>query len=136
MYIMGIYFGFPFQVLLADNRKLILSSFLLNKIIIIDDAFFNRNWAGTCWGRWTGPRLILDRSTGCASSGLGYDCCCADRKVPNAARLCKNKKEGGSARASPVALQCLSQFLSERKERLIRLLRIDVPFTDGVDLYL
>ena len=101
---MGIYFGFPLQVLLAYNRKLILSSFLLNKIIIIDDAFFNWNWAGACWDRWAGPRLILDRSTGCASSGLGYDyCCCADWQVPNAARLCKNKKEGGSARASPVA---------------------------------
>ena len=38
----------------------------------------------------------------CASSGLGYDCCCADRQVLNAARLCKKKKEGGSARALPV----------------------------------
>ena len=46
---------------------------------------------------------MLDRSTGCASSGLGYDCCCADRQVLNAVRLCKNKKEGGSARAAPVA---------------------------------
>ena len=45
---------------------------------------------------------MLDRSTGCASSGLGYDCCCVDRQVLNAARLCKKKKEGGSARASPV----------------------------------
>ena len=35
MYIMGIYYDFPFQVLLTDNRKLILSSFLLNKKIII-----------------------------------------------------------------------------------------------------
>ena len=34
MYIMGIYYGFPFQVLLTDNRKFILSSFLLNKKII------------------------------------------------------------------------------------------------------
>ena len=54
-----------------------------------DDTFFNQNWAGACGGRWAGPRLMLDRSTGCASSGLGYDCCCADRQVPNAARLCK-----------------------------------------------
>ena len=35
MYIMGICYDFPFQVLLTDNRKLILSSFLLNKKIII-----------------------------------------------------------------------------------------------------
>ena len=46
---------------------------------------------------------MLDRSTGCASSGQGYDCCCADRQVLNAARLCKkNQKEEGSVRASPV----------------------------------
>ena len=52
-----------------------------------------------------GPDLVLmlDRSTGCVSSGLGYDCCCADRQVLNAARLCKNEKERGSARALPVA---------------------------------
>ena len=47
---------------------------------------------------------MLDRSTGCASLGLGYDCCCADRQVLNAAHLCKkNKKEGWLARASLVA---------------------------------
>ena len=47
---------------------------------------------------------MLDRSTGCASSGLGYDCCCACRQVPNVALLYKkNQKEGGSARALPVA---------------------------------
>ena len=62
-----------------------------------------RTWAGACGGRWAEPGLMLDKSTGCASTGLGYDCCCADRQVLNAARLCKNKKEGGSGRASPVA---------------------------------
>ena len=47
---------------------------------------------------------MLDRSVGCASSGLGYDCCCADRQVLNAASLYKkNQKEEGSARASLVA---------------------------------
>ena len=47
---------------------------------------------------------MLDKSTGCASSGLGYDCCCVDRQVLNAASLYKkNQKEGWSARALPVA---------------------------------
>ena len=47
---------------------------------------------------------MLDRSTGCASSGLGYDCCCADRQVLNAARPCKkNQKKEGSVRASHMA---------------------------------
>ena len=47
---------------------------------------------------------MLDRSTGCASSGLGYDWCCADRQVLNAARLYKkDQKEEGSARVLLVA---------------------------------
>ena len=47
---------------------------------------------------------MLDRSISCASLGLGYDCCCADRQVLNAARLCKkDQKEEGWARALPVA---------------------------------
>ena len=70
--------------------------------------FFNRDWAGARRGRWAGPKLMLDRSTCCASSGRGYDCCCADRQVLNAASLCKkNQKEEGSARASPVAAPML-----------------------------
>ena len=42
--------------------------------------------------------------TGRVSSGLGYDCCCADQWVLNAASLCKkNQKEEGSARPLPMA---------------------------------
>ena len=26
----------------------------------IDDAFFNRNWAGACGGRWARPGLLAD----------------------------------------------------------------------------
>ena len=40
---------------------------------------FHFGLASGCKGRWAGPKLMLDRSTSCASSGLGYDCCCADR---------------------------------------------------------
>ena len=102
-----------------------------------DDAFFNRDWAGACRGRWAEPRLMLDRSTGCASSGLGYDCCCADQRVLNGqASTKRTRKKGGRRGLCPWPLRCLSQFLSERKERLLRLLRIGVPFTDGEDMYL
>ena len=52
----------------------------------IDDAFFQPDWAGTCRGRWAGPGLLLGWSTG---TGV--------------ALLCKNKKEEGSAGASPMA---------------------------------
>ena len=30
----------------------------------VDDAFFNRNWAGACWGRWAGPRLLVGWAAG------------------------------------------------------------------------
>ena len=47
---------------------------------------------------------MLSRSIGCASSVLGYECRCIDRRALNVALLCKkNQKEEGSARASPVA---------------------------------
>ena len=29
-----------------------------------DDAFFNRNWAGACRGRWAGPRLLTGWDAG------------------------------------------------------------------------
>ena len=54
--------------------------------ICIDEAFFNRNWAGVCWGRWAGIRAVVDWFAG---SG--------------ATLLCKDKREEGSPRASPVA---------------------------------
>ena len=56
------------------------------KNIIFDDAFFQPDWAGACWSRWAGPGLLLGWSAGTSVS-----------------LLCKNKKEEGSAGASPVA---------------------------------
>ena len=58
-----------------------------------NDAFFYRDWAGACRGRWAGPRLMLDRSTGCASSGLGYDCCCADWQVSECGKPLQKEPE-------------------------------------------
>ena len=34
-----------------------------------DDAFFQPDWAGACWGRWGGPGLMLGWSAG---SGCGF----------------------------------------------------------------
>ena len=68
---------------------------LINIRMELDDAFFNQDWAGACRAHWARPRLMSDMSTGYASSGLGYDCCYADRQVLNAASLYKkNQKEG------------------------------------------
>ena len=51
-----------------------------------NDAFFNRNWVRACWDRWAGLGLLLGR-------WLALD----------AALPCKNKRQRGSAGASPVA---------------------------------
>ena len=143
--------------------------------------FCNRNWAGACGGRLAGPRLLAGWTGGCQIVWA------LDLRTLIVALLCKNKEEGGSARASPVTapmvyrpcvvgpgvgllllligklwmwhsparrtrrkkgrrglrpwpLRCLSQILSERKERMLRLLSIGVwfyvPFTVGVAMYL
>ena len=70
-------------------------------LMAYDDVFFNRTRLERvgvvgpdldCW--WAGLQ----------ASGLRWDCCCAGLQAPNVALLCKkNKKEEGSAGASPVA---------------------------------
>ena len=69
----------------------------------IDDAFFNR---------------IGLESVGVVRPELGM--LLGWSAASNVALFCKNKKEEGSAGASPVAPLCLSQFLPERKDRLLR----------------
>ena len=33
-------------------------------MMLYDDAFFNRDWAGACRGRWAGPGLLADWAVG------------------------------------------------------------------------
>ena len=99
--------------------------------------FFNRNWAGACGGRWAEPRVMLNRSTGRASPGLGFDCCCADRQILDAALPARRtRRKKGRRGLRPWLLRCLSQILSEREERMLGLLCIGVPFSGGAALYL
>ena len=63
--------------------------------------FFYRNWAGACWGHWVGPRLLAGWFAGPWIVGLKLDCCSAGLQALGVTLLCKNKEEGGSARASP-----------------------------------
>ena len=49
------------------------------------------------------------------SFGLWQDRCDVDLRVLIVALLCKKNEEGGSARASPWPLRCLSQFPSSEK---------------------
>ena len=51
-----------------------------------NDAFFQQDWAGACGGHWAGPELLLGWFAG-----------------TSVALLWKNKKEEGSAGASPMA---------------------------------
>ena len=71
---------------------------------MIDDAFFQLDWAGACWGRWAGNKAVVDWSEGSGSSGRRLDCCWADLQTLDVALLCKkNKKEEGTVGASPIA---------------------------------
>ena len=65
--------------------------------------FFNRNWAGACGGRWAGPRPLSGGTGGCRIVWVLEDGCNVDLRAPIEAPLCKNKEEGGSTRAWPVA---------------------------------
>ena len=68
-----------------------------------DDAFFNRNWAGACGVVWLDLDYWRAGLQAPGSSGLRQDRYNAELQAPNVVFLCKNEKEGGSARASPVA---------------------------------
>ena len=64
--------------------------------------FFQPDWAETYLGRWAGPGLLAGWSAG---TGVTL--------------LCKNKKEGGSVRASPVAaLMPKSVSFLEKRETI------------------
>ena len=71
---------------------------------IVDDAFFQPDWAGACWGRWARTKAAVDWSEGFGSLGWTWT------TAGLVCRLCmwlfpaeKNKKEEGSTGASPVA---------------------------------
>ena len=65
--------------------------------------FFNRNWAGVCWGCYDGPGLLAGwfASSWIVKAEIG--CCNAGLQALGVTLLSKNKEEGGSPRALPVA---------------------------------
>ena len=82
-------------------------------LIVFDDAFFNRNWAGASWNCWAGPLAL------------------------NVGLICKNKKQKGLAGARLLPLRCLSQFFPvEEKINCLGNEVLCVPFTVGVAWYL
>ena len=86
-----------------------------------DDAFLNRNWAGSCKDSWAGTGTV---------TGLV-------RWLWALESSAKSKKQRGSAGACPLPLRCLSQFFfDERKDQLLKGRMFYVPFTDGVAWYL
>ena len=70
-----------------------------------NDVFFNRNWAGACWGCWAGPGSLAGWSTGSwivgAEVGL-LQCWSAGSGRGTPLQKTRKKKEG-PAGASPVA---------------------------------
>ena len=43
----------------AERSALFVKELSFPQTAPIDDAFFNRYWAGACWGRWVGLGLPL-----------------------------------------------------------------------------
>ena len=80
--------------------------------------FFNRNWAGGCWGRWAGTRAAMGWSEGSGSSGRGWGCCYVDRLALDVVNLCKkNQKEERPVGASPVAAPMPKSVSSSEKRQ-------------------
>ena len=77
--------------------------------------FFNRNWAGACWGRWAGIKAAEGWSEGSGSLGRGWDCCYADRLALDVVHLCKKNQKEGSAEALPVATPMPKSVSSSEK---------------------
>ena len=75
--------------------------------------FFNRTGLERIEGVGLEIGLLLGWSigSGCGTAGL---------QALDVALLYKDKKEEGSAGLRPWLLRCLSQFLDERKDRLLR----------------
>ena len=87
-----------------------------------DDTFFNRNWAGACGGRWAGPGLLAGWAVGCWTvwAVIGSLQRWFATGFEGVSPLQETRKKGGRRGLRPWPLRCLSQFLSERKERLLR----------------
>ena len=70
--------------------------------------------------------------------GLDLDRWRAGLQALDVACLYKNENGGGRRGLRPWLLRCLSQFLSKRKERLLREFSVSecVPFTTRVAMYL
>ena len=68
--------------------------------------------------------------------GPDLDCCWAGLQALALLSLAKTRKKKDRRGIRPWPLGCLSQFLYERIDRLLRGRMCCVPFTDGVTWYL
>ena len=104
----------------------------------IDDAFFQPELGWSVFGllgrSWADTRLVCRLCVVGPEVGLLLLLIGRLWMWHSPARRTRKKK--GRRGLRPWPLRCLSQILSERKERMLRLLSIGVLFTDGVDMYL
>ena len=68
--------------------------------------------------------------------GPDLDCCWTGLQALALLLSAKTRNKKGRWGLRPWPLRCLSQFFSERKNRLLRGRMYCVPFTDGVTWYL
>ena len=88
----------------TEISALFVKELLFPQTAPTDDAFFNRNWAGACWNRWAGTGTIVGPV----------------RRLWTLDSSTKTRKKEGRQGLHPWLLRCLSQFLLERKDRLLR----------------
>ena len=54
------------------NRLYWVFFFAFFIVFIIDDAFFQPDWTGACWGCWARTKAAVDWSEGFGSSGWAW----------------------------------------------------------------
>ena len=86
---------------ITEISALLVKELSFPQTALIDDAFFNRNRAGECWNRWAG--------TGTTARPI--------RWLWMLRPPCKNKKQRGIGRGSPVVTPMPKLVLSRGEKR-------------------
>ena len=54
--------------LVTEKSIIFVKELSFPQTVQTDDAFFQPDWVGACWGRWAGTRAVVDWSEGSESS--------------------------------------------------------------------
>ena len=57
---------------MTEKSVIFVKELLFPQTAPTDDAFFQPEWAGECWGRWAGTKAVVDWFEGSGSSGWAW----------------------------------------------------------------